>query len=179
MITLSKIFKKRKSKESLDRLVPVGDVGKSMEVRKNNIPDMFHAVDTETKFTELDVKLVSTEKKIDRLDAYLSTTKSELDELHKKLTEHDDNIQKLLSVYEVVSEKFNPFAEKESLLYNVSEKEKFIEEKEKMYKELAEIIVSTFKTLILQIKLLDIDIRPLLRYLPPKDVKELIGGIGG
>jgi flagellar protein FlaD len=49
------------------------------------------------------------EDKIGRLDSALATEKSERTKVVDSLTQMDQNIRKLLSIYEIVSAKFNPF----------------------------------------------------------------------
>lgn len=139
--------------------------------------DALKAPDLETQFTEMGVKLANMEKKVDRVEAFVSTTRSEAEDLRKKIEEHEDNIQKLLSVYEVVSEKFNPFIEREeTVLGELPEelelKEGFeeagddISRLETMYALMAKTSISVLVALIEDMKRIGIDTSKVERCLP-------------
>lgn len=68
------------------------------------------------ELSELLGRLEEIEDKIGRVDSALTNERNENSKVRDKLTQMDQDIRKLLSVYEVVSAKFNPFID-------VSEKE--------------------------------------------------------
>lgn len=61
------------------------------------------------RLAEIDIHLVELKKKLDRLDGYVTMTRNELEETKQKNKDNETNIAKLLSIYELVSKKFNPF----------------------------------------------------------------------
>lgn len=125
-------------------------------------------VTTDTRISEMDTRIANMEKKVDRIEAYIGTTRSELDDVIKKTKEYDENIKKLLAIYEVVSEKFNPFSEQgisiSTGVSRVSSDER--EEIEALYGMMAELSISILLDLIDDLRKMGIDTRPIEQYLP-------------
>jgi flagellar protein FlaD len=61
------------------------------------------------KFNELTLRVTEMEEKFSRLDASLTNIRSESEATRGVLTRLEGDIKELLSVYEVVSKRFNPF----------------------------------------------------------------------
>lgn len=126
----------------------------------------------DSKMSEMDTKLASMEKKVDRIEAYVSTTRSELDDVIKRTKEYDENIKKLLSIYEVVSDKFNPFTEHFTGIPFVGERSTSIEREEitTLYGMIAELTISILLDLIEALRRMGIDTTPIEEYLPKEVV---------
>jgi hypothetical protein len=153
-------------------------------------PEALRAPDMETQVTELGVKVANVEKKVERMEALTTTVRSETEDLRKKIEEHEDNIQRLLAIYEVVSDRMNPFAEgrgveeaeekppEEFEFPPSGEEEEFGEESaeelsalESMYALMAETSVSVLVALVEDMKRLGIDTREVERYIPEEVLK--------
>jgi flagellar protein FlaD len=94
---------KKKSTDTKDETptpnMDIGDIEESMEGGRS----------ADERLAEIDINLVELKKKLDRLDGYVTMTRNELEETKQKNKETETNIAKLLSIYELVSKRFNPF----------------------------------------------------------------------
>jgi archaellum component FlaC len=176
------------TKEGLKDLLKVPSEGEIPGGEEITVPSNMHP-----KRSDVEVKLDNIEKKIDRVDAYTSTLDSKISGIKMKVAEHEENIQRMLSIYEVVSEKFNPFVEKEIIVKDgrpgfLEEKiqepgldevsEEIAEDKisdisdiESMYRFMAQTSVSLLITIIEDLKRMGIDTSNVEEYLP-EEVKE-------
>jgi len=62
------------------------------------------------KITELETRLKDLENEVGLVSSKLNTIKAENEEIGKRLEEIEENIRKLLGIYEMVTEGINPFA---------------------------------------------------------------------
>ncbi|AEA47478.1 Flagella accessory C family protein [Archaeoglobus veneficus SNP6] len=62
------------------------------------------------KITELETRIKDLENEVGMISSKLNTIKSENEEIGKRLEEIEENIRKLLGIYEMVTEGINPFA---------------------------------------------------------------------
>ncbi len=62
------------------------------------------------KFTEIESRIKDLENEVGLISSKLNTIKAENEEIGKRLEEIEENIRKLLGIYEMVTEGINPFA---------------------------------------------------------------------
>jgi len=62
------------------------------------------------KFTELESRIKDLENEVGLISSKLNTIKAENEEIGRRLEEIEENIRKLLGIYEMVTEGINPFA---------------------------------------------------------------------
>lgn len=96
------IFKKKKDKKSEDETT-VSESESGLEESTEGVKSV------EKRLAEIDINLIELKKKLDRLDGYVTITRNELEETKLMNKENETNIANLLSIYELVSKKFNPF----------------------------------------------------------------------
>ena len=122
------IFKKKKNKSKLEESeedTPIPE----LEIARGEENEGVRTIDE--RLAEIDINLVELKKKLDRLDGYVTMTRNELEETKQKNKENEANIAKLLSIYELISKKFNPFVDEIEESKEFIDKTKESEEEEK------------------------------------------------
>lgn len=109
----------KKKKKSQDELV-IDDDAKMMEeevLDENSIEDSFDNFDAfedkpedTGKVTELENRIKDLENEVGLMSSQLNTIKGVNEEIGKRIEEIEENIRKLLGIYEMVTEGINPFA---------------------------------------------------------------------
>lgn len=107
-----KVKRKTKTDPELDELIDFSDIEGMMS--GDELPaDPMGQVESEAGGQE--ARLTDLEDKIVQLDGSVKSTRSSLSGVNDRLEEIDQNILKLLSVYEVVKRDINPFIEKKGV----------------------------------------------------------------
>ncbi len=114
------LFKKKKKKESeperAEAAPPAEDMASETLIEENDIQNILGDVMKSSGMDEITERLDDLSRKIDefqarmeRHDSLISSIENELSEMRNVNEEIQDNIKRLLDVYEIVSQKINPF----------------------------------------------------------------------
>jgi archaellum component FlaC len=151
--------------EDLDKLASTTEIAVEKEPTESTLG---------TPFSDLTARITNLDKRLEKIDAQTSMLRAELEDVRKRQEEYDDNIKKLLAIYEVVSERYNPFREREAPTKPPIEKsyEKMevttredIKDLEKLYEIIAAASTSALRALIEDMKSMGIDTTPVEKYL--------------
>jgi flagellar protein FlaD len=117
MAGLFKKKKKKKTKEPEIAELPE-EMPEAAVVSENDIQNILGDVlkdsgveEITTKLDELNRKIDELQAKIERHDSMIGSLQNEVNEIRKVNEEVQDNIKRLLDIYEVVSQRINPFIE--------------------------------------------------------------------
>ncbi|NPA75150.1 MAG: flagella protein [Euryarchaeota archaeon] len=117
---MSGLFKKKKKKENKEKLpeqeAPVDEGLSETLIEENDIQNILGDVLKSSGMDEITEKLDDITRKIDELqsrlerhDSLISSMENEITEIRNVNEELQDNVKRLLDIYEVVSQKINPF----------------------------------------------------------------------
>lgn len=108
--------KAAKKKEKLEELPEIAEVAETPEMEGEELQSIIGDVlkgsgieDVSTKLDEINRKFDEFQAKLERHDSMISSLQNELNEIRKANEEIQDNIKRLLDIYEVVSQRINPF----------------------------------------------------------------------
>ena len=119
---MSGMFKKKKkkdkSKNTVTQQVPVEEGMSETLIEENDIQNILGDVLKGSGIDEISEKLDETTRKMDEIqsrlerhDSLISSVQNEITEMRNLSEEMQDNIKRLLDIYEVVSQKINPFVD--------------------------------------------------------------------
>ncbi len=116
------LFKKKKKKENKEKIPeeqtvpPAEDMASETLIEENDIQNILGDVLKTSGMDEITERLDDIARKIDEIqsrierhDSLISSMENEINEMRNVNEEMQDNIKRLLDVYEVVSQKINPF----------------------------------------------------------------------
>ena len=142
--------KKAAKKQKTEELPEIAEISETPGMEGEELQSIIGDVlkgsgieDVSTKLDEINRKFDEFQAKIERHDSMIGSLQNELNELRKTNEEMQDNIKRLLDIYEIVAQRINPFidmSEKKELppiseeaiipaTFPEEKKETFIEEK--------------------------------------------------
>ncbi len=113
------LFKKKKKKKTKEpEISELPEEMPEVSVSENDIQNILGDVlkdsgveEITTKLDDLSRKIDELQAKIERHDSMIGSLQNEVNEIRKVNEEVQDNIKRLLDIYEVVSQRINPFIE--------------------------------------------------------------------
>ena len=113
------LFKKKKKKKTKEpEISELPEEMPEVSVSENDIQNILGDVlkdsgveEITTKLDDLNRKIDELQAKIERHDSMIGSLQNEVNEIRKVNEEVQDNIKRLLDIYEVVSQRINPFIE--------------------------------------------------------------------
>ncbi|RLG36438.1 MAG: hypothetical protein DRO01_08135, partial [Thermoproteota archaeon] len=104
-----KFLKKKKKKEEPE---PVEDIDAlNIDEIINQRPEDQEEEDRGQELGDLKLRVSEIEGKMERMESVIDTTRTEISSVREDLSKIQEDIKELLSIYEMVSKKFNPFIE--------------------------------------------------------------------